>query len=122
MSLNMNEFLTIRGLGECDRVDVNGLQLQTYIRKCIETEAKLEASYDVEEAKMKEISDLKDEIKELKKTNKYLLEASRTNDKLVKENDDLRYKLGLSNMFLERRKEREALNAYRQNISVDLNV
>jgi len=120
--MDMNSFLTLRGLGECDRVDINGLQLQRYIRSCIETEAKLDKAYDREELLMSEKASLIDEIRELKKTNAYLLEAASTNAKLLKENEELKYKLGLSNMFLERRKERDALNAYRQNISVDLNV
>jgi len=120
--MKMNDFLTIKGLSEHDRVDVNGLQLQSYIEKCMATEAKLETAYDIEEAKMEEISKLKDEIRELRKNNSYLLEAASTNAKLLKENEDLKYKLGLSNLFLERRKEREALNAYAQNIKVDLSV
>jgi len=121
MGMSMINFLEIRGLSKHERVDVNGLHLQSYIKKCMKTEAKLEKAYAIEEARMKEISELKNEIRKLKETNGYLLKAAKTNAKLIKENDELKYKLDLSNMFLERRKKRDALKSYK-NISVDLRV
>ena len=118
--MNMNDFLNLRGLSKDDTVSVNGIRLQDYIKKHISLKNKLEVMYDIEENLMSEVVSLKDKIKTLTKNNKLLSDAASTNAKLIKENEDLKYKLGLSKMFLDNRRLRDTYNKLKENIKVDI--
>ena len=103
-----------------DEVLVDATELQKFVAIARDNEIKLNNLRIENEKFIKERALINEEFSELQSCNRNLLNTASKVKKLAKENEELKYKLELSNMFLERRKERDAANAYKKHIKVDL--
>ena len=122
--MNMNDFLNMVGLGPRDAVSVNALELQNTLREIEELREYREIGKELGKSNIK----LLEENKKLQYENDDMqckinrLETSDKADinKLEKVNKKLLDQLKLSNMFLERRQERDNITTLTSGLNVDL--
>jgi len=122
--MGTKEFLALK-LGKSETATVNAIQLQNVCRENRELSTYKELNMELGKTNsmlVKKIEEMERTISSLKNENEDLKSKNRLEIiKLKKANDELSYKLGLSNAFLDHHKTQREIDSLGQNgINVDL--